>query len=337
MLASTVMMRKSLYLDLCAHFGAPATADRLSLSIPALRIRNGKTTHYRNGADEAIEQEFDGKYGYLYSYELSPKQDVHIPINVDLGDIHVLYLMQGNSDIEIRGIQEKLISTLSPERARYFYLPPHSYTLLIPPGITRLFGFYFDGGLFRDGNERGFRFLRELIQGYRGKSATPIASIDFTVDLRTRLHIEYLCRNLKKEDFNNESFILQQLSKLIELSQKKVSEPSDTTPVTSDYVRFARAQIRKEIEAGNGIPFLEELASKTGVSLNYLNKLHRLQHHHTLREYSQSILIAVAVDLLKKGIPPTQVSYHLNYNSPSAFARFVKRKTGKTPAAWCRQ
>src|SRR5690606_5764242 len=132
------------------------------------------------------------------------------PLRVDRGDLHVLYLMEAEGDVVLEDSARHRVCTLSPGRGRYLYLPPGAYRLRLPRGRLVLFGFYFDGGIFREGNERPFEFLHDVIHAYRSRSEEVCYSRDFRIGPRTRSRIQHLCGNLRKEDFSNESFVIHE-------------------------------------------------------------------------------------------------------------------------------
>src|SRR5690606_37342672 len=163
-----------------------------------------------------------GKHGNLFGYDLWLEQAVTIPVRVDVGDLYVVYVVEGNTDILIRHAAADLICTLAPGRARYLSVPPGDYHVELSRGQHQIFGFYFDGGIFRDGNERSFRFLHEIIAGHRNRSANLLHSVDFPVGPQALGFIEHICRNLKKGDLDNEAFVLTELTRLMQLSREKV-------------------------------------------------------------------------------------------------------------------
>ncbi len=326
------IVKKSLYIDLSTHFSiAPDVPAQ-----PVLPISHATVTSYAQGKDTAIQQEFDGHYGYLYSYEMALAQTTSVPIQVDRGDLHVLYLMEGEGTIVLEDHTSYQICGLSAHRGRYLYLPPGSYRLRLPRGHLILFGFYFDGGIFREGNERRFNFLQEVIFGYRNQSAVPHYSKDFRIDTQTLLRIQYLCNNLKKKDFSNESFLLNELSKLVELSREKVIEQHVNEQHGLRIAEKAQHLWITYIAEYGQAASLGKIAQALQLNPDYINRLHKCYFGRTLQSLKNELLLKRAVDLLQSGENITQTAYQCGYSSVESFHHFFKTQTGMSPSAYLR-
>src|SRR5690606_38618054 len=222
-------MLKSLHLNLFTHFDTQGRVALDGQPDPMISIRHATVYHYRGGADYAIEQEFDAKDCYLYSYDFSLLKKRTIPVQADMADLHVFYLLQGDAVVALCNDTGKTLTTLSPASARYLYLPRGKYRLQFEAGTYCLFGFYFDGGLFRDGNERPYAFLQDIIQAYRENLPHRGMSIDLPAGKHTVNQIRRFCRHIKKGDIENEKFVLQELIHLLKLSKQKIFDAYERT------------------------------------------------------------------------------------------------------------
>src|SRR5690606_30848692 len=108
------IMKKSLHINFRAHYGQAMADQTPERPKPRLNIRHADTQYYANEENWAIAQEFDGKHGYLYSYDLLFEEAVTIPVRVDIGDLYVVYVVEGNDNILIRDAGADLVCTLAP-------------------------------------------------------------------------------------------------------------------------------------------------------------------------------------------------------------------------------
>lgn len=326
-------MKKNFEIQLHDCFYRKITVNQLRQPAQGVSIRHAERSYFQSEQQEAILQEFDGRVGYLYSMETTLHDEMNILIRTKQRDMHILYLMQGTSSIQLMDKNNNVICDLVPERSCYLYLPAGDYILCVSNGWSHIFGFYFDGGIFRHGNEKEFPFLTAVLDHYRSISSQAMASVDFWVGPRTKTAIMHLCRNLKWGVLSNEDFISRNIYRLIDISKKKFTMPP-TDDIQHSYIQAGRQRIYYALEDGDGIPSLQLIASDLGISLDHLNKLHQEAHHMTLRDYAKSLLVDLAIEMLKSGMSVTEVSNHFNYSDCSAFARIIKAKTGKPPSYW---
>lgn len=304
---------------------------------PSISMRDATLSLWQTNEDQLLLQEFKGRYGYLYSHDTKLSHTLRIPVTISISDMHILYLMQASADVHLYTATEELICSVAPRRARYLYLPEGDYILMIPPGESHLFGFYYDGGLFRDGNERKFRFIHDLIDAYRSKSEKAMCSVELDVGKLTLLHVEHLCSNLRKGELDNEVFIVQNLLQLIDLSHVKYhmrySNPNDKSHI-AEYIRLA---IQKQVEI-NGQAFnISELVGGMKYSQNYYNSLHKLYYGMTLHAYKVSLIIDKAKKYLSLGHSPVNCAYECGYTNLHVFSQFFKKQTGNSPMEYIRK
>lgn len=323
-------MKKSLHIDLSAHFGAAVPTAKWQGGKPRLQIRHAITHYYAYGVDIAIEQEFDGYRGYLYSYEMRLRQAISIPVHVDRADMHVLYFVESNTAIKLKdNIRD--ICVIGSQRARYLYLPAGEYTLHFPEGELLLFGFYFDGRIFRAGNERPFGFIANLIQAHRHRSTRAYSSIDFKVGKLTRAKIQHICAYLKANDLFNEAFILDGLIQLIKLSRDKVYNEYERVSDPKLLIQRCRELLSEEINRiGNNVK-IKAIAAQLHVSPAYLSRLHQKYYGQRINDYREELLLRRIQVLLAQPITLLDVSLQCNFHGPSELSRFFKKKMGLTP------
>ncbi len=327
-------MKKSLHVNFRAHFGQAIADQTPERPKPRLNIRHADTQYHSKEGNWAIAQEFDGKHGYLFSYDLHLEEAVVIPVQVDMGDLYVLYVVEGDTDILVRDAADDLVCTLAPGRARYLYVPPGDYRVELSAGGYQVFGFYFDGGIFRDGNDRSFRFLQEVIAAYRNQATDLVYSIDFLVGPKTRLHIAHLCKNLTKGDFNNETFVFDELSRLIQLSKRKVQEEYEQIDPATHLANNAIALIEAYVHTHGQAFSIQHVADDLGVTAAHLCRVFKDDMLPSPRSYKDRLLLARC----RKELPHYQqlgdVAERYRFSSIASFSRFFKKHTGQTPGAY---
>lgn len=325
-------MKKSLHINLRTYFGQALPQDAPDLRQPMLLIRHSEKKYYERSSDWAITQEFDGKYGYLYCYELNLHEQKTIPIKIKKNDLHALYLMAGQKIALYPKNECDNQIVLSAQRARYFYLPKGRYQLVLPKGKSLLFGFYFDSTIFRRNYELQFDFLQPLLHAQRQLSPVPVASIDFTVAERTHAYIEQLCAELTDIDLDNESSILTHLIALIKLSKEKVFDEYKAERADKKLATQVHELLLQKVKHLGQEYSIDELAQLVGRHADYLNQIHKLYYGCTLTELKEATLLAMAKKLLATSPSISSSAYACGYNSVSAFTRFFQRQSGKTPS-----
>lgn len=325
-------MKKSLHINFRAHFGQPTRDFEVYIGKPRLYIRHAEKQYFYKLSDWAIIQEFDGRYGYLYCYEVSLQQQKSITIRIKKNDLHVLYLMQGQQVRLLPKNESDDIILLSAQRARYIYLPKGQYTLVLPKGKSLLFGFYFDAMLFRRNYELQFNFLQTVLHAYRQHTCTPVASIDFTVAERTHAYIEQLCDSLTHIDLENEGTILTHLIALIKLSKEKVFDEYQAERADKKLATKVHELLLQTVEHRGQECSLQELARVLDRHADYLNQIHKLYYGCSLKALKEKALITKAKKLLPISASISACAYDCGYNSVGAFTRFFRQQTGKSPS-----
>lgn len=298
-------------------------------------MKCAKSSYWKRNNDECIKQEFKGGLANLYSLEITVSKPTKIPLQIDMRDLHILYVLQAPSPIILHTASQGPLCSIVPERARHLYLPSENYEIELPAGTSHIFGFYYRRLIFRDGNDRSLTFISQLIEAHRNKHSMPLYSPDFRVGPRTHLHIRKLCRELRRGKLSNESFIFEQITKLIELSAEKVQlESAHFITLEERKALEARQLLHTYIYEEMGLPSLSSIAEEIGLTVNTLNQYHQHIYQCTLLTFRNELLISRAQVLLKEGYTTTQITYKLGYTGPSSFIRFFTQQVGSSPKAW---
>src|SRR5690606_18202456 len=193
-------MKKTLLLPRYPYLINRVERGQFTILQPSLTMRNAQQTNLKLGNRECAIQEFDARYAYLFSFEVSLPFSQTFLIHATLSDLHHIYLLDAKSSVTIRSNDSgKSILKLDPFHSCISYLPEGSYRVRLPKGRTHIFGYYFDNQIFRQGNERKFEFIKDLIKAPRDLSQKSACSENIPIDTRTNMFIRNLCENLKKE------------------------------------------------------------------------------------------------------------------------------------------
>lgn len=330
-------MKKSFHLGLYEHFDPVRTADSLVHLKQGVTMPNAEASYWKQQDEEAVLQEFDGHYGFLYYIDVRLDRQRHIPVEVDRADMHILYVLQSPGQTRLYDTDVRPVCQLDSQRAVYLYLPPEEYSLCLPRGRTLLFGFYFRAKIFRAGNDTPYGFLELLLQAYRDGSAVPMRSIDFKVGPRTRRQIQSLVENLHPKQLHNEGFILNGLIRLIELSKEKISEEETKVHYELHIARQAERLLHLYIQQHGQYARLAQLEDDLPLGLPAISRMYKRYSGKSLRNLRDDLLAEKAKELLRSGISPTECAYMLQYNSPEAFYHFFKKTSGTTPKQYIQQ
>lgn len=330
-------MLKTLHLNLFPHFGIPRSTLPKDAPDPLISVRGASIQHYREGSDYAIAQAFDARDCYLYSYDIALQENLRIPVDATMADLHACYLLRADQAVTFCGNTGEILTTLSPERARYLYLPRGRYQLHLAPGSYCFFGFYFDGGLFRDGNERPFTFLQDVIQAYRANRSTPVVSIDFPAGKHTLKQIRRFCGRIKKGDIKNEKFVVEELIRLLKLAKEKVFDEYERTTDPELLIQRCRELLADYIgEQGNEVR-IRDIADQLRVRHEYLSRLHQQYYQQKLNDYRDGLVMEKICGLLEEHYTLLEISGLCGFPGIRELNRFFKRKTGITPARYRRR
>lgn len=316
-----------------AVFGPALSALPIPFA-PLIKMAHAVDSLYSNCAGTAILQSFDGLFAYLNILDISLASAQTIPLHVSRADLHIFYFLQGKSPLEIRDITRQQTCMVHPGRARYFYLPAGDYEIQVPAGRTTLLNFYFRRSIFRDGNERPFRFLHPLIDAHRQASPLSCCSIDFRVGPRTISRLRYLCQHLKKGDFDNDQLIYRELTELIKLSRDKIFEEYEQRVASSDEAMAIYHEMERLIQIKGQEFRIDELCESFPKSKQYLGRIFKKQFRQSLQDTRKQLLIQQIKKqiILKQSI--TETAYTCGFNSIYQFSTFFKNETGLSPSEY---
>lgn len=327
-------MLKSLHLHLFTHFGLPRKMTSADMPDPMVPIRHADVHYYREGSDYAIVQDFDARDCYFYSYDITLQENLRIPVHATMADLHACYLLRADQAVTFCANTDETLTTLSPERARFLYLPSGQYQLCLAPGSYCLFGFYFDGGLFRDGNERPFAFLQDVIEAYRANLPEPVVSIDFPAGEHTLGQIRRFCRCIKKGDIENEKFVVQELISLLKLAKEKVYDVYERTTDPELLIQRCRSLLAHRIALFGNTVRIRDVAGQLHVRHEYLSRLHQRYHQQKLNDYRDGLVTEKIRRLLEEPYTLLEISLLCGFPGIRELNRFFKRKTGMTPGQY---
>lgn len=330
-------MKKSLYYELSHYFGTPQPLLPGGTTQPALHLQDSEVKIFQKHDELAFEQEFDGRYGYLYLYEFRLKDTICCPLRVDIADIHVLYVLSGKDQVCLLDKDFLLICNILPGRARYFHLPIGEYYVSIPKENTEFFGFYFDGQIFRDGNEQPYNFLSDLLQDYRSKAQHATYSIDFQIGPQAQQFITYFIKHLKKEQLDTEHFILEGIIQFLFLAKDDINNEYDHISYSEQLAQQAHRLVAWHVEQSGQNFNLSSIAALLNRSQAYINTVHKKHYHETLEAFKNKLVLVKAKRYLMQGLPVKNTAYLCEFNTPSIFCKFFKRMTGQTTSTFLTQ
>lgn len=323
-------MIKSFHLGIAVDFQRVSSSTALEHIESSLHMAHSDQSYWKRLDDEAIIQEFDGQQGFLYHIDIKLSQAKTIPLMIERSDLHILYVLSSDGAVHLHSQADHMLTSVGPDRARYLYLPEDGYRLQLPKGHTQLFGLYFRGTIFRQGNDRPYAFLHPLIQAHRSRSALAHTSIDFRVGPRTKLQIEMTCKNLQAQQLHNEGFIYAKLIQLIELSLDKVHEEQSKAQYAQRIATNARNLLALYIEDEGQCASIRKLAGDLHLEIDTINRYHRYYFGTSLSSLRHQILVDKAKEHLRSGLTATETAYALNYSCLEAFSRFFAKHYGKS-------
>ena len=142
---------------------------------------------------------------------------------------------------------------------------------------------------------------------------------------------------LRQEDYHSKQVFVSILELLLNLCNRFYERQFNTRSIQNNYAVTKVDSILKEYYAAGylaekGIPNVEFLANKIGLSPNYLSDLLKKETGRSAKEYINYFVIDKAKTLLVKDkVSVSELAYQLGFNYPHYFSRIFKSKTGLTP------
>lgn len=330
-----LIMEKRLFFDLEACYPNRVVSEQVTLRKSNLHIPHTSTFAFRDAAgNEATLQEFDGFFCYINLLHTYGTAQVSIPLRVEKPDLHVFYMLGTKGNLRLIDMNSKQEFLLSPKRGCYIYLPEGNYVLQVPKGQVQLFCFYFRARIFRNNNERNFKFLHPLIQALRHKSPLPIQSIDFKIGPRTLVLIQRLLSCLKEGDLESELHIQVQVFELLKLTKEKIFEEYEKIYGGTVLAQHILDEIKKGIQQDGQKFQLQELCPLFNKSLQYLGRVYKMAFKHSLAQCRSALLLELAKETLLRQPSVTAAAYTCGFNNVQHFATFFKKHCGMKPSAY---
>ena len=160
-------------------------------------------------------------------------------------------------------------------------------------------------------------------------------SIPFFIDEKELQQIDSLLSLLKKElDYNGESCYKELFQSLLCLILR--TSKQDKNSFTESYTEIQRAIIYLETHFRES-PTLQEVALYIGFHPAYFSKLFKKVTGNTFVDTLNQLRINYAKNLLKQGLPVTDVCFACGFNSLSNFQHTFKKLTSKSPSEFKKQ
>lgn len=330
-LPPSVVMTKTMTIQLHKLFERAATPLDLE---SGLLMRGAELNYWRGETGSVVEQEFDGRYGLLYSYEMKLAAKSRIALTVDGADIHGLYVMEAVSAFTLYDKHGSPLCSIAPSRGRYIYLPPGGYQLEVPAGHSLLFGFYFDTKIFRQGSERPFEFMHALIEAKHKIVDRFVFSPDFAIASRIKPQIEHLCEKLTKGKVENELFIADHILTLINIAKDKLLLETAEGHNKKHIAKYVHKAVKEAFATHKHAFTIVEIIRPMKYSREYYNRLHKIYYGNTLQAYKTKLTLKFAKKLLRLGESPTSCAYICEFDNANNFSRFFKKHTGSNPSTY---
>ncbi|WP_343322091.1 helix-turn-helix domain-containing protein [Sphingobacterium multivorum] len=326
-------MKKALYIHLETVFGEARQPEDSTLQ-PHIPMSNGESRYYRNASGQAYLQEFDGLLAYINILDVKASNRMVIPLRILQADLHLFYLIGKDGAIQIKDMKQDVTYTISSSRGRYIYLPSGDYALHLPGGSYTLFNFYFRGSIFRNGNERPFRFLHPLIDAYRSNSPLSSCSVDFRVGSITIARLQHFVLNLRAGDLDNDKFIYEELNGLIKLSKKKIFNEYERQLGSDQEAQDIYDEMKNRISRHGQEFRIAALCDFFGKSQQYIGRIYRKKYKQSLQAGRKQLLIEHIKQQILLDDSISHVAYSCGFNSIHHFSNFFKQETGLSPSEY---
>ncbi|SDX84032.1 transcriptional regulator, AraC family [Lutibacter oricola] len=157
--------------------------------------------------------------------------------------------------------------------------------------------------------------------------------------------VESIVENIKTEYHNNQDefskdIIISQLSTLLKYANRFYERQFlNRKELSNDLLTKFNEELEVYFETGQlqeiGIPSIEQLANKIGISQRYLSDTLKQETGKTTTEHLQLYLINEAKNiLLKPNKTVSEVAYELGFEYPQYFSRLFKKKEGISPSEY---
>lgn len=290
-------------------------------------IRYALEIHWESPTSQISEQLFDGRFAFLYYYEYWLSEPMELLFEITLEDLHVLYPLLTEQSIFGKKENQGFNFELSPAQGTYFYLAKGKYKLKLPAGHHILIGFVIDAGMFRPPALQQFRFLRQLIQAKKDRSALSMKSIDFRVGPTTIKYLRIIFCRLNPHTLNNEHILLKHLIFLINLSRFKLLEDAySDLPVPVQAKQLLAVMISHEGAQSR----IGEIAQILHTAPEVLSRAYHKCFNMTIQEERKNLLLALIEQVIVEHEKLAATAEETGFSGHSEMNRFIKKLTGKT-------
>ncbi|NQD72095.1 helix-turn-helix transcriptional regulator [Sphingobacterium shayense] len=328
-------MKKTIYFPGRLYVKNMVEQTQLQSLVSSFKMLNSKRTNLKIETAECVIQEFDGRYAYLYSFEIILPHSQTFLMQSKFSDLHKLYLLDAIKPVHITsGKRWGHHLALAPNYGCFAYLPDGCYRVRLPKGKTHLFGYYFDNKIFRRENERKFEFIKTVIDAQRTRMNIPKFSEIIPIDSRTTMFIQNLCENINQKELQGEAFIFQGIVRLIELARDNYNEHYSRESYEHSIADRARQLVEDHVDQyGNAFSF-NSIYEILGYKKTTVHRVHQCKFHGSLLDYKKELLLQKAMKLLERGESIKNCAYSCGYNSPENFHRFFKGRAGFSPSVY---
>ncbi|SJN49846.1 helix-turn-helix domain-containing protein [Sphingobacterium sp. JB170] len=324
-------MRRSIFLKLEPTFGPKVSRAQFGSLSPSPCFNDGTTSYRSTNGNTCIEQEFKGRLAYLHQFDLVLQQPSAIEIQTKQKDVYVIYPLLVEKQGCISTINHKSIAVLDNRRAFYLYLPSDTYLLKLKKGKYQFFGFYFDVGIFDDGADNNFAFLKELLYAYRQNASAAHKSMQFKIGHLTTHYINRLCANIKTGDIDRQVSLLMEIKNLIKLSLTKIEIANGQSDYMDLYLLKTKELIELGVEKSGMLFSLNSLTDTIPMSLSYLNRIFKQKTGQTMVWYKKFCIIEKAKKQLYSEARIGDISELYYFTDSRTFRRLFKNFVGITP------
>ncbi len=157
--------------------------------------------------------------------------------------------------------------------------------------------------------------------------------------------IESIVENIELEYQNNQDvfskdIIISQLDTLLKYANRFyerqfLNRKELSTNLLNQFTYYLNDYFSSELLQEQGIPSIEKIANKIGVSQRYLSDTLKKETGKTTTEHLQLQLINESKNrLLQPNKTVSEVAYELGFEYPAYFSRLFKKKEGISPSAY---
>ncbi|TDQ79094.1 AraC-like DNA-binding protein [Sphingobacterium yanglingense] len=295
---------------------------------PSYPIKNAACLALQSELGSIIEQTFDGRYVYLYYYEIEALSPFTIQIKSSKGDCHLLY--------HLTEIPLQLIMVNKPDsegirfegQAQIDYISKGKYYIDFPPGRHIITGLVFDIGIIRPPDTRSYAFILPVQEAWRNKARAPLCGPAFRIGPLTRKALCTLFGRLVAK-LETEYILVRFITYLIKLSRMKLLQQEVHTP--EQKIRFARQLMKVQISQVGAKAQIGEVASSMGEHPDALGRLHQRYYGHSFLQYRNDVLLKYVIYAIKEHDKLLEAALEAGFAGLSELTKFVKTQTGKAP------